>query len=125
MEDGDFGVVGGPVEGGSLEEAEDDLDRVIAECMETGVDLEQFERIKMQIRASEIYELDSVQGTARKYGAALTSGLTIEDVQAWPEVLQAVTPEDIMEAAAQVFDRRRAVTGFLSAPEAAEQEVGQ
>ena len=125
LDHGEFGVLVAPVEGRSLEEAEDDMDRVIAEFMETGVDLEQFERIKMQIRASEIYELDSVQGTARKYGAALTSGLTIEDVQAWPEVLQAVPPEDIMEAAAQVFDRRRAVTGFLSAPEAAEQEVGQ
>ena len=39
--------------------------------------------------------------------------VTVADVQAWPDVLQAVTPEDVMAAAREVFDRRRAVTGWL------------
>ncbi len=101
------------------------MDRVIAQFMETGVDPEQFARIKMQIRASEIYDRDSVQGTARRYGAALTSGLTIADVQAWPDVLQAVTPEDVMAAAEMVFDRRKSVTGYLLRAEAPSDEVTQ
>ena len=52
-------------------------------------------------------------GLARDYGAALSVGLTVADVQAWPQVLQSVTPDDVMAAARQVLDRRRAVTGTL------------
>ncbi|MGR3578242.1 MAG: insulinase family protein, partial [Sagittula sp.] len=46
-------------------------------------------------------------------GDALTSGLTIEDVQAWPDVLQAVTGEDVIAAAKEVFDPQKSVTGYL------------
>ncbi len=125
LDSGEFGLLVAPVPGRSLTEAEADMDRVIAEFLENGVDLAQFERIKMQIRAAEIYDRDSVQGTARRYGAALTSGLTIEDVQAWPDVLQAVTPDDVMAAAEMVFDLRKSVTGFLSRPATSETEVTQ
>ncbi|MEQ3749353.1 MAG: pitrilysin family protein [Celeribacter sp.] len=111
-DDTTFGVIVMPVPGRSLAQAEADMDRMIARFMEEGVDMERFERIKMQIRAGEIYEKDSLQGLARQYGAALTSGLTVEDVQAWPDVLQAVTPDDVMQAAAELFDKRRSVTGY-------------
>ncbi len=102
-----------PVPGVSLQEAEDAMDRVIAQFMQDGVDPDQFDRIKMQIRASEIYALDDVSDIANRYGAALTSGLTIADVQAWPDILQAVTPEDVMQAARDIFDRDRSVTGWI------------
>ena len=42
--------------------------------METGPDPEQLERIKMQLRAEEIYDRDDASGLARRYGRALTSG---------------------------------------------------
>ena len=45
--------------------------------------------------------------------AGLTSGLTIADIEAWPDILQAVTEEDIIAAAKRVCDRRKAVTGFV------------
>ena len=72
-----------------------------------------FARIKTQIRAADIYARDDVDGLARKYGEALAIGLTIKDVQDWPGILDAVTPEDVMAAANEVFDRRQAVTGWL------------
>ena len=61
----------------------------------------------------------SVQTLADDYGRSLTSGLTLDDIAAWPDVLQAVTEEDVMEAARLVFDRRRSVTGYVM-PENAE-----
>ena len=45
----------------------------------------------MQLRAAQTYARDNVDGIGNRYGRALTSGLTVEDVQAWPEILQAVT----------------------------------
>lgn len=118
LDDTRFGLVVVPAEGVSLEAAEAELDRVIAEFMEEGVDPDQLERIKFQIRAQQIYALDNSDGIARRYGSALTSGLTVEDVQAWPEILESVTEQDILAAAADVFNRDRAVTGYLTGEEA-------
>ncbi len=108
-----FGLVNVPVPGVSLEDAEAALDTAIAEFIEEGVDPEKLERIKTQIRASEIYALDDPRALANRYGSGLTSGLTIADIEAWPDILQAVTEEDIIAAAQKVFDRRKAVTGFV------------
>lgn len=109
-----------PAEGVDLMAAENAMDKVIADFIEQGVDPELFESLKMQVRASEIYGKDSIQGRARKYGEALTAGLTIQDVQDWPEVLQSVTREDVIEAAKMVFDRKTAVTGWLMRADAPE-----
>ncbi|NRA99122.1 MAG: insulinase family protein [Rhodobacteraceae bacterium] len=116
-----FGLVVVPAAGVSLEDAEAEMDRALAEFMVEGVDLAQLERIKFQIRASQIYAEDSVGSLARRYGSALTSGLTVEDVEAWPAVLDAVTPDDIMAAAELVFDRNKAVTGWLTRSVATEE----
>lgn len=108
-----FGFAVVPVPGVSLQEVENAMDAVVAQFMVDGVDTAAFERIKRQLRAQEIYARDNVDGLAREYGTALTSGLTVADVQAWPEVLQNVTIEDVMNAARSVLDRRQAVTGWL------------
>ncbi|KAB2882181.1 MAG: insulinase family protein, partial [Pseudorhodoplanes sp.] len=50
---------------------------------------------------------------ARNYGAALTSGLSVADVAAWPDELQAVTKDEVLAAARDLLDRRRSVTGWL------------
>ncbi|MRU15633.1 insulinase family protein [Roseovarius sp. A21] len=106
-----------PAPGVTLEQAEAGLDSVLTEFLNTGVDPEQLERIKMQARAAQIYARDDVNALANRYGRALTQGLTVEDVQAWPDILQAVTPEDIMTVAREVLDRKKSVTGWLTAPE--------
>jgi zinc protease len=111
-----FGLVIVPADGVSLAEAEAALDREIAEFLEEGVDDDQLERIRTGIRASLVYEEDNIQALARRYGMALTTGLTLEDVAAWPALLKEVTEEDILAAAARVLDRRSAVTGWLQSP---------
>ena len=58
-----------------------------------------------------------MQGLARRYGAALTQSLTVEDVQAWPDILQAVTEEDIKAVAGKVLNKDQAVTGWVVASE--------
>ena len=50
------------------------------------------------MRAQEIYERDDVTALAQRYGRALTQGLTVADVQAWPDILQEITDEEIMDA---------------------------
>lgn len=121
LDDTTFGLAIVPAPGVSLEAAEAALDAAIAEFLEEGVDPEQLDRIKFRLKAQQIYARDNVDSLARRYGAALTSGLTVADVQAWPEVLQSVTGEDIVAAGRKVFDRTQSVTGYLTnATQAAE-----
>lgn len=102
-----------PAEGVSLAEAEAAMDRVVADFLKNGVDADQFARVKTRLKAAMIYAEDDVEGLARRYGEGLMTGLTVADVEAWPDVLAAVTEEEVLAAARAVFDRRQAVTGWL------------
>jgi zinc protease len=115
LDDTTFGVTVVPVPGVSLADAEAAMDQVIADFLEQGIDPDQMERLRTQFRASEIYARDNVEGIARRYGAALTQGLTIEDVQAWPDVLQAVTAEQVLDVAGRVLNRDQSVTTYVVA----------
>ena len=112
-----FGLITVPSEGVTLEDAEAAMDQAIEEFLEAGVDQEQLDRIKSQLRAAWIYGLDSVRDQARRYGLELTIGLTVEDIKAWPDVLDSVTGDDVLAAAREVFDIRNSVTGYLSGEE--------
>lgn len=112
-----FNLVVVPSEGVSLQQAEDAMDAVLAKFLETGVDPVDLERIKTQVRASEIYKQDDAGDVAQEYGAALAVGLTVQDVQDWPNVLQSVTAADVLDAAKLVLQRNNAVTGWLKGAE--------
>ena len=120
LDDTTFGLIVVPSEGVTLGDAEKALDREIEAFLKAGIDDAQFERIRTQIRAGIIYGKDNTEALARRYGEALTSGLTVEDVKAWPDVLQAVTKDDVLAAAREVFDRKKAVTGWLMRDDQAE-----
>ena len=109
-----------PLPGIAPEQAEAAMDQVITDFLKSGPDPAAFDRIRTQLRAAEIYGRDDVQDQAQRYGEALTVGLTVADVQAWPQVLQEVTPDDVMQTARKVLNRNNAVTGWLLTEEAAE-----
>ena len=115
LDDTTFGLTVVPAAGISLQSAEDAMDAALADFMTTGVDPDQLARIKTQLHASEVYARDDVAGIANRYGAALSIGLTVQDVQDWPDVLQAVTAADIMAAATSVLNRDQAVTAWVVA----------
>lgn len=115
-----FTLINMPLPGTSLEQAEADILAEIDEFLEEGFDPAQLDRIRFQIEAARIYEEGDAAGLARAYGTALTSGLTVADVQAWPDVLSAVTVDDIMEAARTVFSQGATTTGYLMQPTTAE-----
>ncbi len=117
LDDTTFTLVVVPSAGVSLQQAEDAMDQVLKDFLETGVDEDQLARIKMQIHAAQIYARDDVGSFANRYGSGLSQGLTVEDIQAWPDILANVTSDQIMTAARDVFNRNNAVTGWLTAPE--------
>ena len=115
-----FGLLIVPTPGETLKEAEAAMDGVVAKFMTDGVNAEDLTRIKAQIKADTIYGDDNTQGLAQKYGSALAIGLSVKDIQDWPDILQSVTAEEVMAAATEVLDRKNAVTGWLSPKEEAQ-----
>nr|WP_051646205.1 pitrilysin family protein [Allgaiera indica] len=105
-----------PAKGVSLAQAEAALDQVLARFLATGPDPQELARIKTQINAAQIYARDNVAALGRRYGAALSAGLTVEDVKDWPRTLDAVTAEDVRNAARAVLVPEHSVTGYLTPP---------
>ena len=99
LDNATFGLAFVPVPGVSLEESERLLDEAVAEFLKEGVDAEQLERIKMSVRSEQIYARDNVSNIANRYGRSLSVGLTVDDIEAWPNLLMAVTMRLKMYAA--------------------------
>jgi zinc protease len=118
---GEFALYAAPQPGVTLDEIEAAMDEVLAEFLASdGPTAEEMERVKSRWRASWIYAQDSQSSLARRYGLGLAIGLTVEEIEAWPETLEAVTAEDVMEAARAVLRPQNSVTGRLTAPKEVE-----
>jgi zinc protease len=105
-----------PKPGTSLTQVEAAIDAVLTELIEKGVTQEELDRSRNRLIADAVYAQDSQSSLARWYGASLSTGLTIEQIQNWPNRLRAVTVDDVKNAARDVLDKRRSVTGYLIKP---------
>ncbi len=117
LKEAQFVVYGTPRDGASLDAVEAALDEEIATLIEDGVTEAELDRAKNRVRKNMIYLRDSQTSMARRYAAALATGRTIEDVEAWPERIEAVTVEDVNAVARKYLRPQRSVTGYLR-PEA-------
>ncbi len=101
-----------PEEVGALMEAE--LHKVI----EQGVTEAEVKGAIQRLRDQAVFARDSVQGPAMIFGNALTTGSTVQDVEAWPQEIAKVTAADVQAAAKKYLDSqnpwiRPPVTGYL------------
>jgi zinc protease len=113
LDDTQFTISVSPKPGIAFAQIEPVVDRVIAEVAQNPVPSEDLERVKTQLIAEAIYAQDSQATLARWYGAALTTGLSIDDIRNWPERIRAVTAEQVRAAAQKWLDKKRSVTGYL------------
>ena len=104
----------------TLEALDAAVGRVVSEIAASAVSEEDLARAKTRLIADAVYAQDSQSMLARWYGAALTTGESVESVQNWPARIDAVTAEAVRDVVAKCLDRRRAVTGFLLPEEPAQ-----
>ena len=107
------GVYGSPKPGVTLEQLESAIDAVIDDVVAKGVTAEEVDLAKNRLIADAVYAQDNQATMARWYGAALTTGSTVESVQSWPDRIRAVTADAVNTAARTWLDKRRSVTGYL------------
>ena len=108
-----FSISVAPKPGVDFAQIEQVVDRVIADVGQNTVPAEDLERVKTQLIAEAIYAQDNQATLARWYGAALTTGLSVEDIRSWPDRIRAVTAEQVRAAARKWLDKKRSVTGYL------------
>ena len=113
LDDTQFTVSVSPKPGVEFAQVEQAIDAVIAEVAQNAVRAEDLERVKTQLIAEAIYAQDNQASLARWYGAALTTGLSVDDVRSWPDRIRAVTAEQVRAAAQKWLDKNRSVTGYL------------
>ena len=70
---------------GTLPELEVEIDAVVAQLIDKGVTQEELERTKTRLIADAVYAQDNQASMARWYGAALTTGASVNDVRHWPD----------------------------------------
>ena len=108
-----FGFYASPSRGVDVATMEAAMDAEIAALLADGVSDEEVERVKMRLVREAVYARDSLSAAARIFGSALTSGLSVEDVEAWPDRIAAVTTEQVNAAARAVLVPETSVTGLL------------
>jgi zinc protease len=110
---GKFGVFGTPKPGKSLRDLETAIDAVLSEVVEQGITAEELDLAKNRMIADAVYAQDNQTTLARWYGAALSTGETVDMVREWPEAIRAVTADQVREAARKWLNRKASVTGYL------------
>jgi len=106
-----------PAKSSSLADVEEAVMAEMKKLLDGGVTAEEVERAQNQLLAAAIYSQDSLASGPRIYGTALSTGSTVADVDAWPERIAAVTPDDVVAAARHVWRDDGAVTALLTPAE--------
>ena len=102
-----------PSAGVSIESAEKRLREELANILNTGVSEEEVAMAKTRMGDAAVFARDSLSAAPNIIGRALMSGRTVEDIEAWPERIAAVTTEDVNKVMQTIFDDNHSVTGLL------------
>ncbi|AAB91908.1 conserved probable Zn-dependent protease, M16 family (plasmid) [Sinorhizobium fredii NGR234] len=114
-----FTVFGSPRGEAKIEEVEDAIDAEIRKIIEFGITDVELEKAKNRFVRSIIFARDSQSGMAGIYGAALATGDTAHDVEAWPLRIRAVKAAEVQAAARKYLSPDRSVAGYLLPRESA------
>jgi zinc protease len=110
---GTFGVAYSPRPGVDMAKATQALEAEIAKLLADGVTGDEVARARQRLIDGTVFARDSLDTAARVFGAALTSGQTVADVEAWPQRIAAVTAEQVNAAARAILRPDSSTTGIL------------
>jgi zinc protease len=91
-----------------------EIGSVIDELKENGVTQEELDRARNSYIAEFVYTSDSQSRTARHYAWRVALGMSVADVDEWPDRLRKVTVEDVRNAARTFLLDKNSVTGILT-----------
>jgi zinc protease len=113
QDSGTFGVYGMPNTGIDVARVEAAVDVILADILKNGVTQQELDRVRNKALAEEVYLLDDQASLARIFGVGLTTGLSVKQLLDRDAQTAQVTLADIKQAAFNVIQLRRSVTGVL------------
>jgi zinc protease len=108
-----FKVYATPQPGVSLDQLEAAVEAELARLADEPITPDEVARTRQRMVAEAVYARDSLSSAVRSFGVALATGRTVDDVEAWPERIGAVTAAAVNAAAGHVFRPETSVTGRL------------
>jgi zinc protease len=108
-----FQVSASPRPGVDMAALEAGLDAALATFLADGPTELELARARTRLVAETVFARDSQSSLARMFGASLAVGETVADVLAWPERIEAVPREAVIEATRRYLRPDRSVTGLL------------
>jgi zinc protease len=109
----DFDFYASPAPGVEIERLEAALRAEIAAVLENGISEKELVSAKRRKRADSVYARDDLGTAPRIIGMSLATGRSIEEIENWPDLIDAVTIEQVTAAARAVFRDESSVTGYL------------
>jgi len=110
---GTFGFYGAPKVGNTVEDIETLMDAEIAKLLKDGVTEDEVKQAIQRLKDAAVFARDSISAPSRILGNALVAGRKIEDVEAWPDRIGAVTVEAVNAAARSLLTKKGSVTSIL------------
>jgi len=118
LDSGRLGFYAIASEGISADDLDAAIEGVIEDLRDEGISQDELDRARASYLAEFVYTQDSQSRTARHYGWRLATGMTIKDVEEWPEHLKHVTVDEVRDVARKYLVDKNSVTGYLlPAPE--------
>ncbi|MGF1630569.1 MAG: M16 family metallopeptidase [Kiloniellaceae bacterium] len=102
-----------PRPGQEVEPAEAALRAEVAKLLESGVTEDEVAAAKKRLVAGAVFARDNLSTAPRAIGAALMTGGTLEQLEAWPERIAEVTADDVNAALREVLRDEQSVTSYL------------
>jgi zinc protease len=110
---GQFGVFATPRDGVSFDTLETAMDQIVRSMTTAVPEKGEFERAQTRLVADYTYQHDNQFVLAQDYGTSLSIGLSIADVEDWPNRIKAVQPADVRKAAQTYLLKEESVTGRM------------
>jgi zinc protease len=108
-----FGLYATPKPGVSVADLETAIDGELRRLVRDGVDPDELRRAKERMQAASVYARDGLSGPPNIIGAALSIGQRLDEVEAWPDRIGAVTAPEVDNAARSILVERNSATGVL------------
>jgi zinc protease len=119
LDTGSLGAYGAPRGSATLADVEAAVLKEIEKVKRDGVSETELKKAKTRFLRSIIFARDSPQSMANLYGATLTTGGTLYDIESWPDKIKAVTTAQVRAVAQKYLDADLSVTGYLLPPDQA------
>ena len=89
------------------------VDKELEKLLAGSANAEDLARAKTLLKAEAIYARDGLTSMARIMGWIRIAGLDADYFNRWPDLIEAVTAEQVAEAAKATFRINQSVTGLL------------